>query len=364
MPQSSGEDPIVKKERNASLDVFRFLLMFLIVLHHCFIHGIWAETDSLWRVLFTVVIGWHVDGFAAISGWFGIRFSWRKWFDLVGVILFYSVISSIWALATADTIPTNPLDLGRLVHISGGWFGGTYLGMMLVAPIVNTAIDGLVAQGRDSAFRAWALFALCVLLGWLPLAILLGIGAAGAGAYTIWTMVFVYFTVRIVRIYCSRIQMARIAFYGSIVFCVSIVFVTVAVWASPYVLGVTLPSLLLCTLSGYDAPYIWLFSVSMLLFFANFIRIPQWLGHFCSKFAPAIFGVYLIHDTTSFGKSLHIIAEQLLQPYLPPILIIFIVAIPIFFCFLFADYARHCTVKWLKRRFSNRDSFNHTAVPK
>ena len=43
--------------------------------------------------------------------------------------------------------------------------------------------------------------------------------------------------------------------------------------------------------------------------------------------------------------------EELLQPYLPPVLIIFIAAIPVFFCYLFADYARHCAAKWLKWRF-------------
>ena len=341
----------INATRNTSVDTFRFLLMFLIVLHHCFIHGLWSNTESLWRIVFTVAIGWHVDGFAAISGWFGIQFSWRKWFDIVGIILFYSILSSIWALATAETIPTNPLDLGRLVHISGGWFGGTYLGMMLLSPIINTAIDGLSTQGRSHAIKAWKLFALCVLLGWLPLAILLGIGAAGVSAYSICTMVFVYFTARIIRIYCTRAQMMKIATYGSIAFFISMCCVALAVLASPHVLGASVSSLMLCSLSGYDAPYIWGFAVSMLLCFTNFIRIPQWIGNFCSKFSPAVFGIYLIHDTTSFGKSLHLITEKMLQPYLSPFIIIFIAAIPVFFIGLFADYVRHRAAKWMKAHF-------------
>ena len=342
---------IIKADRDASVDVFRFLLMFLIVLHHCFIHGLWSDTDSLWRLVFTVGIGWHVDGFAAISGWFGIRFTWRKWFDIVGIILFYSVLSSVWALATAEEIPTNPLQLGRLVHISGGWFGGTYLGMMLVSPIINTAINSLVAQGQRPAIKAWLLFALCVLLGWFPLAILLGIGAAGAGSYSIWTMVFVYFTVRILKIYCTDQQMMKITICGSITFLISMCGVTLAVISAPHVLGVSVSSLMLCTLSGYDAPYMWLFAVSMLLIFTRIIHIPQWLGRFCRKFAPGVFGIYLIHDATSFGRSLHLITEKMLQPYLPPFCIILIAAVPVFFIGLFTDYTRHCAAKWLKKYF-------------
>lgn len=78
------------QHRDISVDAFRCLLMFLIVLHHAACHGYFRNDTEYWSlpIIFTLLTYWHVDGFIAISGWFGVRFSLSRFFSLFGVIAF------------------------------------------------------------------------------------------------------------------------------------------------------------------------------------------------------------------------------------------------------------------------------------
>jgi len=89
------------KQRSDGVELFRCLSMFVIVLYHTWCHGIFGPDNGMmnlqawWTVFFCALLIWHVDGFVAISGWFGIRFSWRKLVTLYGVILFYSLLGIV-----------------------------------------------------------------------------------------------------------------------------------------------------------------------------------------------------------------------------------------------------------------------------
>lgn len=103
------------RTRDASIDVFRCILMFLIVLHHSAFHGYWAADTSMWSlpVLFTLMIFWHVDGFLAISGWYGVKFSVKRFMRIFGVVAFYSVMRFVIVFFFMEII-------GRFVQ-SDGW---------------------------------------------------------------------------------------------------------------------------------------------------------------------------------------------------------------------------------------------------
>lgn len=81
-------------KRNPSVDAFRCLLMLLIVVHHSACHGLYGAGGSDWLtpVFLTVLTYWHVDGFIAISGWYGVRFSLVKFSCLYGVVAFWSAM--------------------------------------------------------------------------------------------------------------------------------------------------------------------------------------------------------------------------------------------------------------------------------
>lgn len=132
----------MKNTRNPNVEVLRVMAMFMIVLYHSFCHGIYgykfANLTDWWTMFFSDLTFWHVDAFVAISGWFGIRFSIKKFVSLYGVILFYSVIGCVsWWLLDRSTFGVES------VRVTGGWFGGSYLMLMLMAPLLNGAVDRL-----------------------------------------------------------------------------------------------------------------------------------------------------------------------------------------------------------------------------
>lgn len=76
-----SRENMVNKERNAGPELYRILLMSMIVLGHM----AWGQSEgwTLWALCVLPI--WHVDGFVSLSGWYGVRFSWMKIFKLLGV---------------------------------------------------------------------------------------------------------------------------------------------------------------------------------------------------------------------------------------------------------------------------------------
>lgn len=103
--------------RNGNVEVFRCLLMFLIVAYHCFIYGSCGDSNALWTYCFTVLICWHTDGFLAISGWYGIKFKWSRFWGLIGQFAFYGCLSCVYCWIVGKNLQ------GVIYSFTGGWFG-------------------------------------------------------------------------------------------------------------------------------------------------------------------------------------------------------------------------------------------------
>lgn len=92
--------------RNSSIELLRLLLMFLIVLGHCIIHGLGLYGISPYshgtinhipdsQILFAMIIycfcTYAVNCFILISGYFGINLSKKKFLSLLFALIFYSI---------------------------------------------------------------------------------------------------------------------------------------------------------------------------------------------------------------------------------------------------------------------------------
>lgn len=131
---------IKNPRRDGNVEVFRCLLMFLIVAYHAFLNSSYAGSKAVWTVCFTTLICWHVDGFLVIGGWYGMRFRWSKVIKFVGRMFFYGVLSCLYCWI-ADVPLRNPVSL-----FFGAWFGASYLALMFIAPAVNWAIEKQVGR--------------------------------------------------------------------------------------------------------------------------------------------------------------------------------------------------------------------------
>ena len=325
-------------KRNAGIELFRCILMFLIVLYHCFNFGIFKDSQALWPALVTCLIVWHVDGFVAISGWFGVKFSWRKFWHLWAIFAFYSTLSIAYAFITGS------LGIGAMVKngvVVAGWFGGTYMMLMMVSPMINLALEQMVRLPRSEAWGMWGLFALAMTLTWAPLNLLTGVNASGAGPFSIATLVFVYVTARLVRLLQLSVTKRRIA-CGMVLFFGFILTVGVArsafsIWRHQ---GVTWK--FFESHSMYNAPHVWIMAIAMLLLFAHYVKVSELAGRIVRFLSPSMFGIYLCHITTSFGGKGIRGLETWIQTHvdLHPLAVIFLSAIGVWSVSLSIDLLR------------------------
>lgn len=90
-----------------------------------------------------------VDLFILISGWFGIRTTWSSLIRLWLYTLFFTVaIIAGYHFACACGYNLPPLlfsydTLFAPFSNSNLWFLGTYFALMIVAPLLNRAVDGM-----------------------------------------------------------------------------------------------------------------------------------------------------------------------------------------------------------------------------
>lgn len=331
------------KLRDANVEAFRCILMFIIVLYHCFVHGIFEESHAYWTVIFSSFLMWHVDGFVAISGWFGIRWSLGKFLQLFWTILFYSLLSFIYvAIFRRESLAL------RHVCVSAGWFGGTYLMLMMLAPLLNLCIEGLCRMSRVEILKGWGLFALAMFLTWVPRNLFTGVNASGAGGFSIIMMIFMYMTVRLIRLKDMPIKLKHVGI-GVGTFFLGILSMGVLSVAVRLIKHHPIDGTCFRAFCSYNAPYVWLMAVSLMVCFGKSIHVPERVGKVVRFIGPSMFGIYLCHDTTSFGTLIYRIPETWLvqNTALHPVIIIPICAVGTFLACLSVDLLRRMGMKCL-----------------
>lgn len=129
----------MEKTRNASFELLRIVCMFMIVLYHIFVKvhsGVW-DSPMYSTLLFPLHIA--VVCFILISGYFGIKFSFRRLIVLFVQILFYNILCYVVCSLIAKSFNIKDLLISflPLSHNQDLWFIRTYIMLFLVSPIIN-----------------------------------------------------------------------------------------------------------------------------------------------------------------------------------------------------------------------------------
>lgn len=310
-------------KRDASIEVYRVFLMFLICLLHSVSQGIasnpYLESGLLWAVC----------GFVFISGWFGIHFSPSKFLRL----FFMGMVCGGIAILLAYIIEV-PLNSEAIVFMAmRQWFLCAYLVLMLLAPFVNAAIDNL-SSVRNGAIAIIIL----AIWNWLSTSRIVndwGPMTSGLGNYSFIMMLIVYIAARMIRkchdkgsFILDTIPFLRLSY------CILSVFII----------------LMLCWrihLGDYSSPLA--LTMAVLVFF-TFLRIklkPK-LERIILFIAPSMFSIYLIH-TNKLGFTIIKELEMLLDKNsVPLILTIPLTAFTVFCICLGVDLIRRCFAKLIK----------------
>ncbi len=308
-------------------------MMLFVVIDHCNGHGIFGyekmDFHGIWHSPFAL-LSVHVGGFVAISGWYGIVFSWKKVLSLYGMIVFYSVLGCIaW-----NVYETSSFSF-KGINISGGWFGSNYLVLLFLTPFLNNCINCFNEKAK--LLKAWGLLAFVCFLAWLPLGTVIGIAPLGVDEFSLFFMVFIYITARIAHnVFSNPIPLSKLIAAGLISLFIALIFLIIK-RVFP-VMG----SIDMQFTRSRMAPYYYCLSIILLMFFIWHIRLPKWLGHICLFISPSLFPVYLIHDTTRIGHSLYLIPQKWLwaNTTLHPFFIVLATSISTFCICLLIDMIR------------------------
>lgn len=257
----------MKKERNPSLELFRCLLMFGIVLGH-------AQYQCGHNPPVGSLTDWCVCGFVFMSGWFGIRFSWRKCFNLAALGVWCAMISNMICGGK------NPLAAMLGAKSYGYWFLWSYIILMMFAPIIDGAIKNASCEGGEGKVIALVSPIAFLIWGWgfvsglpffrdyLPRPI-------GLGGLSFLSLIGIYMFVRVYKV----LDLSRF-------------------FARKSTMLLLLPCVVLMLLKFSSFSWIISFVVSAIMFeLFKRLKVPEWLGRAALFVAPSTFAIYLLHMT-------------------------------------------------------------------
>lgn len=144
-----------KKTRNTNVEVLRMLVMFGILLWHVTVHGyslahmeelnILTIQHDFMNSLSVAMFAPCVDLFVLISGYYGIKFSFKTLARFEGQAIFYSYLTAAGAILLLGHCPGL---MGKIFPIIGNrwWFLTTYVMLLIIAPILNEGIKRLTEK--------------------------------------------------------------------------------------------------------------------------------------------------------------------------------------------------------------------------
>lgn len=257
-------------QRDPAIELYRMLLMLgIVTLHTLQCAGLGFSPLARW-------VEFCVDGFVFISGWYGIRFEWKKVVRLYGLALWCSAIYAAVRWVCFESAPWSVgAYLDEVVHRAEAyWFVNAYVVLMCLTPIINAPFESRKSR------RVFVPFLFAV-FGWSFAAMVPGLKAwvpapTGFGSHTFLTLSGVYVIARIARIgkWDDKLQ----------------------TWHLMLVLAV-LSALAVCNLNKYNSPVAVMLGWTL---FALFSRIKFASEHgmvikIILQLSPSMLAVYLLH---------------------------------------------------------------------
>lgn len=293
-------------KRNKSVELLRIILMVFIIIHHCIING-YGLKNSLLEIKVVngydvflgclnsiVIIG--VNVFFLISGYFKIKFSWKKLIRLLldmyiyaDTLTFFGIVFGIQPISIY-TIKT------LLFPFYGYWFVAVYLVIYIVSPVLNKGIETL---GRKQAIILAIFFTglFCVLnfvseIRWLGL----------ENGYSVMFGMYLYFIGRMMKKYSflgGKRLLTCIKWVGCTMF--TAIAVSLSIVIKQFELA--------WKLFSYNQIFI-LFSAVFFLWI--FISLPeQYISEKVLMYSPHMLAVYYIHSSPAFSYFSNILLRKI-----------------------------------------------------
>jgi hypothetical protein len=267
--------------RNSNFELLRIVLITMVICLHYLGHGgaldALRPTDSNFYPAFLIeclsIVA--VNGFILITGYYQVKFKWKKVFGIWSQVFFYSVvISAIFWVAKIEPITIKELVKTFFPLITGRWwFITVYVTLYLLSPFINLALNNM-----DKKVYERLMIILLVLFVILPS---LNYTYFKDNGYSIQNFLFLYCAGAYIRKYDIPKLNYTIVYFAS---CLSLLFAIVIF----EIFGIESRYRLL----SYNFIFVEIAAISLFRFFKN-IKIQS---KKINQIAATTFGIYLISD--------------------------------------------------------------------
>ena len=257
-----------------------------------------------------------VNVFVCISGWFGIKLTGKKVWNLVFQFLYFSFFLNVFLILLGLKEFTVLTVIEALGLTRSYWFFKSYLFLMLLSPVLNTFIENGEKKVIEFFIIGFVVFQ--TIFSWLFDAV----SWIDAGQSPL-SFIGLYILAGYLRRYKTELQKKPVNIYITFYLVLTIGIVTL-----PYVtirMGLPLGT---CHMFISNSPFVILASIILLLLFNKF----NFQSKTINRVAQSCFAVYLVHQMPFISRNfycrqIHEIYDIIPFPLSVIILILFLSAV-------------------------------------
>ncbi len=275
--------------RQSNMELLRLVCMFMVMVCHAngYINeGDLIGVDGVIRLIINQFCLICVNCFVMVSGWFGIKASWKGAAKLLFQVIFVAVLCfAIFAVFGQPVSFQNDL-LPYLAFGYGYWFVISYLVLYALSPVLEAFVNNV----SESDFRKVLYF---IFAAEMVFSYVLGEGSYGFG-FSPLAFISIYLLARYARMYPGKL-FALDKKYDLLIYVLATVLSIIGLWFGYQLFGMGFH------LNHYDSPLAIIASLYFLLFFSK-LRIESktvnWL-------AASAFAIYLFHENSLVSPYYH-----------------------------------------------------------
>ena len=268
--------------RQSNFELLRLLSMFFIVFYHMFLRAEFDNPPYEWYQALWMPLHVGVVCFVLISGYFGIKTSSRGLLLYLAFLLVYSLPDIVIDIKSADSA-YDVIHSLMFVSRTSYWFALTYLGLYLVAPLMNRFFE------HSSVREQWYMLIVFALIS-----VYLGDFARNKAYWlgkNLIHFLLIYQIGHLLKVYASKWKAFRklkllCGYLALNVVLVSSYLLFRTEWLGDVIWRLGFP---------YNSPFLLLNAVLLFMMFGQM----EFQSSFVNKVAESCFAIYLIHSSVA-----------------------------------------------------------------
>ena len=285
--------------RQSNFELLRLVAMLMVMACHA--NGYVQEADlagtaGISKLAINQLCLVCVNVFVMISGWFGIKASWRGTAKLLFQVLFLAMLCFVVFAVAGLPVSFKKDLLPYLLFGSGYWFVVSYLILYTLSPVLNAFVEH--APKKEFGWVLVAFFSAEFIFGYL-----LDVGSFHNGFSALF-FIGLYLLAQYIRRYPGRLfvfsKWADLSIYAGVSFLSAIGF-----WLGYKWFGMGFH------LNHYDSPLAIIASLYLLLFFSKL----SFQSNTINRLAVSAFAIYLIHTNSLVYPYFRLCSTYIMENY-------------------------------------------------